>query len=99
LTKTSHGKRAVKAERRAERDQAHMQPDAEILGTDEAGAEEIAQAHCDQHHQEQHGENECRSNAENRFDHPQNACRHAVIRSSLFNRMKFAGSHSTYLPP
>ncbi|KAI1692827.1 hypothetical protein Ddc_23319 [Ditylenchus destructor] len=45
-----HGKRAFEAERRADRDHRHMQPDAEIFRADEAGVKQITQGDIDQHH-------------------------------------------------
>ncbi len=64
----AHGERTVEAERRAERDQQHMQPDAEIFRTYEAGSEEIAHADRHQHHEEQHSKHKGRTHAEHTFD-------------------------------
>ncbi|MND62561.1 hypothetical protein D3C80_538490 [compost metagenome] len=50
-----HGKRAFETERRANRDHRHMQPDAEIFRTDEAGVKQITQGDIDQHHHEKRG--------------------------------------------
>ena len=48
-----HGQRALEAERRADRDHRHIQPDAQIFRTDETGVEQIPQGDIDQHHHEQ----------------------------------------------